>query len=421
MRPPQLLRLFLPLAVVFCLLGLPHAQNLRPAAAPSELRGLWVVRSSLGNKASIDKMVRGAHAAGFNALLVQVRGRGDAYYRSGLEPRADAISSDPGFDPLAYTLEEAHSRGLSVIAWMTINLVASAHELPRSPAHVLNRSPGWLMVPRPLAQELAGVDPHSPGYVGRIARWTRLHSSEVEGLYSSPVNPAASAHTVSVVEDLVTRYAVDGVHLDYVRYPSPDFDYSRAALDEFRLSVLPDLTRPEAASLDAKRRDDVLAYVDMFPQRWATFRRARLTAMVMRIRSAVSRARVGVSLSAAVVPDRGEATTQKLQDWPRWLESALLDAASPMAYTPDAGQFEAQIKSAVAAAATGEIWAGIGAYRLTPEQTVDRIAAARRLGAAGVVLFSYDSLMEPSQPVTYLSDVGRAAFPRNLPGASGDR
>ena len=403
------------------LLAVPTGQSTPPARA-AERRGLWVVRSSLTSPASISRMIEGAHAAGFNTILVQVRGRGDAYYASEIEPRAEALRAETAaFDPLDETLREAHARGLAVVAWVTVNLVASAHELPRAATHVVNRSPEWLMVPRALAQELAGAAPQSPGYVGRIARWTRARSSDVEGLYTSPLHPAAAAHTVSVVADLARRYALDGVHLDYVRYPGADFDYSRTALEEFRHSVLPDLLRQEAAALDAKRKDDVLAYADMFPQRWAAFRRSRLTALVMRMRDAVRRARPTASLSAAVVPDAEQAVTVKLQEWTRWLDTGLLDAACPMAYTPDPVQFDAQIRSAVAAAGTGEIWAGIGAYRLTPDQTVDRIASARRLGASGVVLFSYDSLVEPAQPVTYLADVGRAAFPRDTPGSGGSR
>jgi uncharacterized lipoprotein YddW (UPF0748 family) len=404
------------LALLLCLglaagsLTLAGAEATTPRRA-DELRGLWVVRSSLTSPGSITRMVEGAHAAGFNTLIVQVRGRGDAFFTTDLEPRADGLAGSAAtFDPLASTLTEAHARGLSVLAWVTVNLVSSAHSLPRAPAHLVHRSPEWLMVPRALAQDLYGADPHSPGYVGRLARWTRSRSAEVEGLYSSPLHPGAASHTVAVFEDLVRRYAVDGVHLDYVRYPTAEFDHSRSALEAFRASVAPELPRAEFSRLDARRRDDVLAFVDMFPQRWASFRRNRLTALVMRIRDAVGRIRPAASLSAAVVPEAEEAADSKFQEWTRWLDTGLLDAACPMAYSAEVAAFERQIRSAVSSAGAGEIWAGIGAYRLTPDQTVDRIAAARRLGARGVVLFSYDSLVEPAQPVTYLSDVGRAAF-----------
>ena len=419
-RPPRRVPASLPrLLVCLSLMCAPLAVLATSSAEQGEVRGLWVVRTSLTSAASIGRVVEGAQSAGFNALFVQVRGRGDAYYLGGLEPRADALSrGSASFDPLAETLRAAQARGLRVYAWLGINLVSSAHDLPGNPAHVVNRSPEWLMVPRSLAQELSTASPHSPGYVGRLARWTRARSADVEGLYLSPLHPDAAAHTVGVVADIATRYAIDGVHLDYVRFPTAEFDYSRPALDEFRASVLPRLEGEERRSLDLRYRDDVLAYADMFPQGWAEFRRSRLTALVMRLSQAVKTARPGALVTAAVVADPEEATRAKFQDWRRWLDARLLDAACPMAYTPDDGVFETQIAAAVQSGGSGAIWAGIGAFRLTPDQTVARIVSARRAGAEGVVLFSYDALVEPDQPATYLADVARGAFGEQPTAAS---
>lgn len=384
------------------------------AEAPDapEVRGLWVVRTALSSPQAILRMVDGARAAGFNTLLLQVRGRGDAYYLDALEPRAAALSrGDTDFDPLATTIAEAHSRGLRVFAWINVNLVSSAHDLPSAPGHIVNRAPEWLMIPRALAQELSIASPDSPGFVGRLARWTRANSTLVEGLYASPLHPSAADHAVKVATDIATRYAIDGVHFDYVRFPGAEFDYGRAALDGFRAAVIGELSPATARTLDARRAYDVLAYVDAMPGRWDEYRRARLTALVHRLRNAVTGARPSAVITAAVVADADEARRLKMQDWRRWLDLGLIDVACPMAYTPDDEAFERQIGSAVQAAATGAIWAGIGAYRLTTQQTVSRIATARRLGVEGIVLFSYDSMIE-SAPATFLSDVGRDAFPR---------
>ena len=94
------------------LAGLPaRASSDRPITATvddepgptGEVRGLWVLRTSLNSAKSIDAVVRAAEAGGFNALLVQVRGRGEAYYRSDVEPRASDLDGQPmTFDPLAY-------------------------------------------------------------------------------------------------------------------------------------------------------------------------------------------------------------------------------------------------------------------------------------------------------------------------------
>src|SRR4051812_28606536 len=103
------------------------------STAPPEIRALWVLRTSLATPASIRALVKTAHDYGFNTLLVQVRGRGEAYYTSDLEPRASELLRQPGsFDPLATVVTEAHAAGLRVHAWINLNLVSSAAELPLS-------------------------------------------------------------------------------------------------------------------------------------------------------------------------------------------------------------------------------------------------------------------------------------------------
>jgi uncharacterized lipoprotein YddW (UPF0748 family) len=155
----------------------------------------------------------------------------------------------------------------------------------------------------------------------------------------------------------------------------------------------------------------VLAYPDGLPDEWRAFRVARMTALMGRLRAAVKDQRAPATVTVAAAPDLREALDHKLQDWGKWLESGLVDAVCPMAYTPEPERFAEQIAAARDAAGAREIWAGIGAYRLTPSQTIDNIRTARRLGAAGVVLFSYDSMINPKQGAPdYLAVVGKGAF-----------
>lgn len=395
--------------ILVAALLLPGASAFR-AEPPPEVRALWVTRVSLTSPASIASLVRSARASGFNTLLVQVRGRGDAYYVGGLEPRADGLAAQrPDFDPLQSVITQARAEGLRVHAWVNVNLVASAAELPAGRNHVVYRHPEWLMVPKPLAVELARAGSRSPEFLGRLTRWTRAADS-VEGLFTSPALPDAAAHTVAVIEDLVARYAVDGVHLDYLRYPGPEFDYSLGALREFRSDLEPRLSEAERRRFDARSVGDLIALTDMYPERWAGFRRSRLNALVMRIRTAVKHARPGVMLSAAVFPDAADASAMRFQDWRFWVENQWLDVVCPMAYTQDAGVFDAQIAMARQVAGTRPVWAGIGAYRLTAARTVENIESARRLGASGIILFSYDSLVQAPRGADTLASIGRAAF-----------
>lgn len=209
----------------------------RPVDDLTEVRALWVTRATMTSQSAIDQMVESARSGGFNTILVQVRGRGDAYYTSEIEPRAADLGSRPGFDPLEATIAAASRAGLRVHAWVVANLVSSAVDLPSARTHVVYRHPEWLMVPRDIAQEMLSIDPRNPAYLGRLARWSRAHADRVEGLYTSPLHAAAARHLADVVSDIATRYAVDGVHLDYIRYPSESFDYSRAAIDQFKQSV----------------------------------------------------------------------------------------------------------------------------------------------------------------------------------------
>lgn len=398
------------IALYLTWLAAPAIAGRAQAPARDETRGLWVLRSSLTSPAAIAALLRTAKNQGFNTLLVQVRGRGDAYYASHLEPRAADLARQPeSFDPLATLLADARPLGLRVHAWVAVNLVSSAVDLPLAPDHLVQRHPEWLMVPRVIAQDLAKLDPSNPAYLGKIARWTRAASDTVEGLYTSPLQPEAAAHTERVITDLARRYALDGIHLDYVRFPNGQFDYSRFSIAEFRAEIRPTLAADARRALDADEATDLFAYPDRFPAEWAAFRRARLTAMVARIRAGVRAARPSATVSAAVVPEAQEAFDSRFQDWRGWLGARLVDAVAPMAYTQEPARFAEQIAAARSIAGGQAVWAGIGAYRLTPAQTIENIQAARRLGTGGFVLFSYDSLTGPKPPAPdYLSAVRNA-------------
>ncbi len=402
-----------PLGAAFLALALIVPLRAAPAPAPDEVRALWVVRTSLTSPASIRAMVASARAGGFNTLLVQVRGRGDAYYQSRVEPRADALAAQPAsFDPLATVLTAAHAAGLHVHAWVNLNLVADAGNLPLSKRHLVFRHPEWLMVPRDLAGLLSRMSPKEPVFLARLASWTKAQSATVEGLYASPLSSRAADHAVDVVADLAARYAVDGIHLDYARYPGPAFDYSRAALDAFRDEVSKGLPRGERQALQRANRRDVFACVDRFPGRWQEFRHLRMTSLVRRVRAAVRARRPGALVSVAVVPDPETAFTGRMQDWPAWIGQGLIDVVCPMAYTSEPAVFREQIAGVRRAAPDRLVWAGIGAYRLTQDQTIRNISIARAAGADGVVLFSYDSLTSAPKGAETLSRLGRAAFGR---------
>jgi uncharacterized lipoprotein YddW (UPF0748 family) len=376
------------------------------ASATDDIRGLWVQRTSLTSPQKIATMVAAARDNGFNTLLVQVRGRGEAYYDSAIEPRASDLESQPaGFDPLATVLQLAHQSGLRVHAWINVDLVSSAATLPRSREHVVARHPEWLMVPKTLAGSLAAVDPQSPEYVGTLARWTRGQSDTIEGLYLSPIDPAARDYQTRVVSEIAAKYPVDGIHLDYLRYPSDDFDYSARALDAFRTAEAASVPAVERDRVDALRATDRTAWTKQFPDAWRAFHRDRLTDLMKRIRAAIHQARPSAIVSAAVAPDPDDAKDHRLQDWRAWANAGDVDAICPMIYTADPADFQTALTRA--SRGVGDrtpLWVGIGAYRLPAAAAGDRVRDARRAGAAGVLLFSYDNINSAADP-HYLTSI----------------
>jgi len=109
------------------------------------------------------------------------------------------------------------------------------------------------------------------------------------------------------------------------------------------------------------------------------------------------------------------AYTRRFQDWRRWLQMGMLDVACPMAYSTDTTVFQKQIEVATTTAhnAKRSVWAGIGAYRIPSDSTVEKINVARSLNAEGFILFSYDFTARPSElnpDGAYLERIRRAAF-----------
>jgi uncharacterized lipoprotein YddW (UPF0748 family) len=379
------MRLLAPLAVLL-LAGSAHG---RPGGV-QEMRGVWVVRTALQSPAGVDAAIDEAHRAGANAVFVQVRGRGDAFYQSSLVVRSDLLAGQPAtFDPLQRVIAQARTRGLAVHAWFNVLLTANfGQRLP--PDHVIARHPEWVMQPQGAARRAFAVAPTGLPWLARQART----SGDVEGLYLTPSAPGVAQHLEAAVRELVRRYPVDGFHLDFIRYPSAEYDYSRAALEGFarRLGVA------SAAPWTLPARH---------PAAWDEHRRSVLSDLAARLTNAARSERPAILVSAAVVPDEAQALNHRYQDWPDWGARSLLDAVCPMAYTADSRIFRQQVAQARARVGDrARVWAGVGAYRLDVPGIVEKVHLAREAGATGVILFSHESLR--GQDVDRLR---REAFP----------
>lgn len=165
--------------------------------------------------------------ANFNTILFQARTRGDVLYKSDIEPYNSILTGksgkDPGYDPLAFAVEECHKRGMECHAWMvTIPLGGRKHVASLGKQSVTRRQPK-ICVP-----------------------YKREH-------FLNPGNPKTKEYLMSLVKEVVERYDVDGVHFDYLRYPErafrfPDsYDYRKygngRSLDQWRRDNITEILR----------------------------------------------------------------------------------------------------------------------------------------------------------------------------------
>ena len=215
-------------------------------------------------------------------LLVQVVGRGDAYYRSDLLPRAEALS-DTTFDPLGTLVPLAHAAGLEVHAWMNCMLVWSAPNPPRSPRHVTRAHPEWVARLKS-GRWMTSLTPRQRQLMG------------IEGVYLSPGHPGVRRWLASVAGEIATRYPVDGIHLDYIRQPSVDIGFDMTTRARFAMESGVDPDRIDAAAPRASRRAPT-------PRGMMFQSRAGDRGRCARCATRWSAVRPGLPLSAAVLAD----------------------------------------------------------------------------------------------------------------------
>jgi uncharacterized lipoprotein YddW (UPF0748 family) len=309
-----------------------------------------------------------------------VRGRGDAYYRSDLVPTAiplrDAWRRLGEFDPLALVIERAHARGIRVHAWLNVYLVSSFTDVPAG--HVVETHPGWV-----------AADPRGVPMTG-MSR-ARIQDGLTEGAYLDPGNPEVTAHFTAVVRELAGRYPVDGVHLDYVRYPHLDVGYTDLMRTTFRRRTGVDPVEL-VFNREGLRRERGDAGFHALDARWREQRAEQVTNLVREVRFALRAVRPGTMLSAAVKPDPEGALSGYGQDWVRWIHEDLIDVAAPMMYSKSTSTVRSQVRVSASVVPPGRIWAGIAVYNQSLVSAAAKIDEVRRAGLGGVSIFSYNSL-----------------------------
>ena len=338
------------------------ARSSKPVPPPkSEVRAVWITTASgldwppsanrSAQQASLRHIVTELKERGYNTIFFQVRARGDAYYRSSFEPWAEnltgVLGKDPGWDPLALLLQEAHANGLEVHAWINVFKVRGPNPVPAStPEHPSRTLAGWCI-------------------------------EEKGELWLDPGRPEVRTYLTNLVLDLVRSYDLDGVNFDFIRYPGHRFadqeTYKRYG------NGLP---------LHEWRRRNITAFVR------DTYRKVTALKPLLKIGSSP----LGVYRDDSNGGRRGS-FYWVFQDSYGWLRDGIMDYVSPQIYwlinpwnsEPDFGRV---VHSWTDWAAGRHVYAGIAAYRTEIQRDLGSyIDSSRAAELHGQVFFRLESIV----------------------------
>lgn len=357
-----------------------------------EGRGMWVVRNQLTSPEKIQTFVDLAVECNFNFLVVQVSGRGDAYYNSQLLPRAEVLHKQPlSFDPLQMTLDLAHKKGLKVIAWVNDMFVAPFKANPVSKKHIVHAHPDWITYHYD-GSSLLEKDKNTSGL-------------EIEGMFLEPGLKEVREHIVARYQEIVTNYDVDGIHHDYIRYANPNLGYHPETRAIFKSLYNYDPLDLKNKRQEIKKEVGIEKYYEL-KKAWDQFRRDNVTQIVKEVYETVKRIKPDVEVSAAVVGYYKAAYETKFQDWKVWLEAGYLDVAMPMIYEPQNETVNYMVDQALAMQGQGVIFIGLGAYTQLEnlKGLVEKVTYARERGAAGILFFDYGSMYNTRGYLTSLKE-----------------
>ena len=359
-----------------------------------EFRGLWVSRfdwtdgQNPADPVKIDEIVANAALAGFNAIFFQVRGTADAFYTPGLEPWAQRVSGvalgqppSPPWDPLAAFVQKAHAHGIQLHAYLNVYPVWGDCNHPPDAA----ATPEHLYY---LLQEVHG----STGARVNGLQWTDGNAVYCRAYQlATPASVFTDDHLIAVATDLATRYDIDGIHLDYIRYGGENTSCDPVSAARYGAACF---SNPG----------------------YADWQRAQVNGTVQRFYQEVAPLKADLWLSAAVWPiyiERPEwgwggwATEgyhTYYQDSKAWLAAGIIDSISPMIYPaayncPDNSfwsqdKWQTLVADFQADRAGRFVIPGIGAGYCTFDEIEARITLARQIDTAGHALFSYGSLLQ---------------------------
>jgi uncharacterized lipoprotein YddW (UPF0748 family) len=348
--------------------------------AQPEIRAIWLdrgtivrARSERGLAQIFDRLAQ----AGINTVFFETVNAGYTIYPSHVAPQQNPLIR--GWDPLAAAVKLAHERNMELHAWVwTFAAGNQRHN------QILNIKPDY---PGPILDAF-------PDWAGYDQRGQMIPLGQGKP-FLDPANPQARQYLLRLYEEIVTRYKVDGLQLDYIRYPFQDeaagrtYGYGQAARRQFQ-----QLTGVDPAKISPSQKE--------LWQKWTQFRTEQVNSFVAQVSQQLRSKRSNLILSAAVFPLKEQERIQKIQQhWEVWAKRGDVDLIIPMTYAQDTFSFERLAQPWIASSKVGSalLVPGIRLLSLPTIGAFDQIQLVRDLPISGYALFAAENFHNDLQKV----------------------
>lgn len=334
----------------------------------TDFKGVWIPRWSIGDRNAIFTNLEGE----FNHIFLQIFALGETYYPSRYAP--NKMGSDRW---LKEFLSEAHRRNIKVSAWINVFYSWGFAPKTKDKSHPINRQPNWYLQDQ-VGRSMLEYDSNE------------LKKFNLEGYYLSPANMQVRTYITNIAEEIIENYDFDGIHLDYIRYPTSEFIYDVSLRSKFMRKYYID-PKDLTTKAEFKTRFSLWGCDDL-EKKWREFIYNDLTAFIKELNEDLNKKRPGIQISVAVKPNYTNARYNYYQDWVTWLNFGFVDFVCLMSYGKYIKKNLNKILKVVRE--PYQVMVGLGLYVLTPEQIKMQVDLVKSKPFSGVVFFSYDQIKE---------------------------
>ena len=339
---------------------------------PEEMKGVWIRPVEKTEEAIIETIER-LQNAGIKTIFLETYFHGKTIFPSYILMKYGVTNQREefcGFDPLAIWVREAHARNMKINVWFETFYVGNTP-------------------PEKDAQSILAVYPSWGNKTkAKFDSATAVPSiSEHNGYFIDPANPDVQTFVLEIAEEILTKYDVDGINLDYIRYPQaieakyPGYDKTNWGYSEYCREDF--LLRYGIDPID-------IEYGTPEWDKWAQYRQSKITEMVRAFR--VLTLKKGKTLTAVIFPDRKKSLETKMQDWKTWSQNALIDGFTPLILTCDKQTANMLIGDIIKNSSKNtKVYAGLFVPFMngSSEDLLRQIHEARKLKTNGIVFFDY--------------------------------